>query len=328
MALSSTEGSYTDFAYTGGMQSATLPKKGLYKLEVWGAGGADGASSGAAGGYSVGYKVFEAGQLLYVCVGGAGGVGYNAQGIGGGYNGGGGGGGAPGYQGGGGGGGATHIANASGTLVDLAATTHIHLIAGGGGGGPTYLSNRPGGAGGGSSGAAASLASAGTQSSAGTGSGYNTSYTAGSFGQGGQGCPTYHDENNMGDSRASGGGGGGGLYGGGGGGGDSWGASGGAGGSGYIGGVPAVTFKNSTYSPSTTQGGGSAAGNSGKARITFVSASELPINYNGTVLQELYFNGVKIESCIYNGTTLFVRKIKNILRRVKACFTFAERGLS
>lgn len=100
--------SYTkDFNYTGGVQTYTIPESGTYNLEVWGAqggnaaGGAD--SLGGKGGYSSGKKYFNAGDVVYVYVGGQGTY-SSALGTGGGYNGGGHGG-----PGGYGGGGMTHI---------------------------------------------------------------------------------------------------------------------------------------------------------------------------------------------------------------------------
>lgn len=76
MAISSTVGSYTDYAYTGGMQSMKAPINGIYRLECWGAGGGQSSASesdenrvGGAGGYSVGYIRLNAGDQIYVCVG-------------------------------------------------------------------------------------------------------------------------------------------------------------------------------------------------------------------------------------------------------------------
>ena len=76
MALSGTVGSYSEFNYTGGVQSINVPVDGIYKLEVWG-----GCSFlensvmepqwGARGGYSVGYKKLKKNDVLYVCCGGA-----------------------------------------------------------------------------------------------------------------------------------------------------------------------------------------------------------------------------------------------------------------
>lgn len=71
------EGTVTNFTYTGGVQSFTAPKKGTYKLEVWGAQG--GGQNGGQGGYSSGYVTLEAGQTIYIQVGGQGGKGTHAE---------------------------------------------------------------------------------------------------------------------------------------------------------------------------------------------------------------------------------------------------------
>ena len=89
----------TNFSFTGNVQSFTAPRKGTYKLEVWGAQG--GGKEGGTGGYSSGLVTLEAGQTIYIQVGGQGKPGTEAKkhrgnlepgtGIGGagGYNGGG-----------------------------------------------------------------------------------------------------------------------------------------------------------------------------------------------------------------------------------------------
>ena len=81
MAITTSKGSYQDYAYTGGMQSVTIPHDGIYKFEVWGAGGSNSALHGSGnygnnyntngkGGYSVGYKLCKKGEVYYICVGG------------------------------------------------------------------------------------------------------------------------------------------------------------------------------------------------------------------------------------------------------------------
>ena len=50
MAITTSKGSYQDYAYTGGMQSVTIPHDGIYKFEVWGAGGTVYSPSTTAGG--------------------------------------------------------------------------------------------------------------------------------------------------------------------------------------------------------------------------------------------------------------------------------------
>ena len=135
------------FNYTGGVQTFTAPAAGTYHLQVWGAQG----GGGGKGGYSEGDVTLEEGEVLYICVGGAGGSGSGESGGGGGYNGG-----ARGGNGGwtqhlasdeyetptmrthfggaGGGGGATHIAtNNRGTLSAYNSYRgEVLLVAGGG----------------------------------------------------------------------------------------------------------------------------------------------------------------------------------------------------
>ena len=62
-----------DFSYTGGIQRLIIPVTGLYKLEIWGCIGASNDSEispPGKGGYSVGYKVLTAGDVLYIGGGG------------------------------------------------------------------------------------------------------------------------------------------------------------------------------------------------------------------------------------------------------------------
>ncbi len=220
-----------DFAYTGNVQTFDIPCDGLYKLEVWGAAG---AYYGGAGGYSIGHKVFAKDEKLYIVAGGVGGsTSYTNRGSGG-YNGGG-------YsygqekdgRGHGGGGGATHIAKVTGTLTTIGYNSFVTqgnglIVAGGGGGGYNDVGSvRGGSAGGGSS---------------------NLNST---FGKGTDAGSTWT------------GGGGGGFYGGNKGS-DYYGSY---GGSSWVGGVPEIEYKGTTYTPSTTVGGNS--GN-GKAKITLM----------------------------------------------------------
>ena len=55
MAITTSKGSYQDYAYTGGMQSVTIPHDGIYKFEVWGAGGSNSALHGS-GNYGNNYN--------------------------------------------------------------------------------------------------------------------------------------------------------------------------------------------------------------------------------------------------------------------------------
>lgn len=268
-------GEVLTFNYTGGMQQVTLTDKGLYRLRVWGGQGR--CSNGGKGGYATGYIEVTSPLTLYVCVG----QGYDGTNqINGGYNGGGTG---HDWYGDGqyvgfGGGGATHIAKVNGLLKDIGYTSFVTngngLLVGGGGGGSTR-NQRSGGTGGGTSGGQGQgdNQNPGTQTS-----GY-------AFGQGG-------------DANTDGGGGGGGLYGGSGGGYYSD----GSGGSGYIGGVPAITFKGTTYTPST---GNAAKSGQGMADITFVDKSSSIIGtLDGSPFESATFNGASVETITFNGTAI------------------------
>jgi len=121
--------------YTGTVDAISITKTGLYKLDVYGAGGAGlaGTGGGCKGGHSVGYTLLQKGTTIYACIGGAGVVAdkKTAQG---GYNGGGlgcpwlfnNGAAATGsaYSGGG----ASHIAVISGTLVQIGASRKNQIL--------------------------------------------------------------------------------------------------------------------------------------------------------------------------------------------------------
>lgn len=290
MAISNA-GDYQDFAYTGGVQAFTAPFKAVYKLEAWGAGGCS-LPGGGIGGYSAGYVQLAQGETIYICVGGAGSNGaggYNGGGYGTAQNG-----------NGGGGGGATHMARANGVLSAVA-VGHVFLIAGGGGGGSSKALNasysvvRYGGNGGGLEGGN------GEEGRDNDSGGRGTQTSGYAYGRGQDG----------GAGNGDGGGGGSGYYGG-------WHGlcttndgqyRGAGGGSGYIGGVPSFVYKSVTYAPSTTTGGGAAAGANGSARITAVKRMELPVIFNGTAIERLFFNGTEVMSLVFNGTKLFMRKL-------------------
>ena len=310
MAISSTVGSYTDYAYTGGMQSMKAPINGVYRLECWGAGGGQSSASesdehrvGGAGGYSVGYIRLNAGDQIYVCVGQRG-----ASRSDGGNR----------YNGGRdastdnnpaisygcyAGGGCTHMATATGELSSLASQkSAVLIVAGGGGSGRGWWSDSSlywgiGGNGGGTSGGAGvgqgTTAGAGGTQSSGAGFGYGGAASA---------------------DKATGGGAG--WYGG------MAHASGGGGGAGYIGGVPSFSYNGTAYSPATTNGNGSAVLTNGKARITLVAKTELPVRFNGTQLTKLIFNGTEVKSLIYNGQTIFARRCAACLRYLADRFGF------
>lgn len=314
MALTETEGSYQDFAYTGGMQSVTIPKAGVYKMEVWGAGGGNhnAGHAGGAGGYAVGYKLFAKGETVYVCVGQS----LSGQSASTAYNGGGNSIVAH-YDAGCAGGGCTHMATASGELKSLAGNPGTVLIVGAGGSGAGR--NFSGLQGGGTTGEGG-VTTDDTEGAGGTqvGGGWPgrsdiaNDGTYGAFGQGGTGCGWTNNSDIT--SPTTGSGGGGGWYGGGGGGCNSWSGCAGGGGSSYIGGVAAFTHLGTNYAPSTTLGGGKAGGVSGEARITFIKADVLPVVFNGTVLQRIVHNGTEVMRLIYDGLTLFMRKVKRCCR--------------
>jgi len=202
-----------NFSYTGNYQTWSVPYTGVYKLELWGAGGgADSTSIGTTGGYSYGEYTLTKGQNVYIYVGGQGAASTSG---GGGYNGGGNAGGSSGA-----GGGATDI-----RINGLALENRI-VVAGGGGGAGHQVALLPlsgAGAGGGLTGGIGYATTEATQTTYGTSVNGN-----GSLGQG---------ANHTGD----GGGGGGGYYGGGAGTADT----GGGGGSGYVGGITNGTTQTS-----------------------------------------------------------------------------------
>lgn len=229
-----------DFAYTGTVQEYVVPVTGLYKLEVYGAGATSTRATGKGGGVSIGYKKLKKGTKVYICCGGYVTGGSRA------YSG-------TGYNGGGGcicdwtnspsyassGGGATHIAFVSGTLSEIGKETFDKqgLIVAGGASGAFYwgsweLFDQGSYAGGGTTDA--------------TGGATQTSGYA--FGVGISLKSTSDHEY----------GGGGGYYGG----------KRNQGGSGWIDGVPAITYKNKTYAPSTSIGGNHGQG---KAKISYIA---------------------------------------------------------
>jgi hypothetical protein len=235
-----------EYDYTGNVQSFTVPVTGTYKLEVWGAQGGKEVRTAGYGGYSHGEIKLNQGDILYICIGGAGKVssdGCKSSPLTAGYNGGG--------YGQSGGGGATHISTTNrGVLKNYVSNQNEVLIVAGGGGGNDSAGD--GGTGGGLEGSDAvnngsEGGSGGNRTFGGTG------IESGTFGQGGNIGTTDDD---------SAGGGGGGWYGGG--------SSatvnngGGGGGSGHLG--------SSLISGTTGMQNGVRSGD-GYARITFVSAN-------------------------------------------------------
>lgn len=263
------------FNYTGSVQTFTIPHSGKYKLEVWGAqGGGRGSDNTGKGGYSKGTKVFKAGEVINIYVGGAG---WNSGGSG--WNGGG----KSGYSGCFGGG---------ATDIRYGGTGLNNRIIVAGGGGSVGASNRPGGSGGGTNGIAASGGygtggQAGTQTAGGAGYSSNTT-TKGKLGVGGNGIAY---------SSGYGGAGGGGYYGGAGvypdGSGDD--DRGGGGGSGYIGGVQegqTIAGNASMPNPDNPSANMTGKTNAGVAVITLLEKySNTSINVNGQYKEgEVYIN--------------------------------------
>lgn len=300
---------YKDFVYTGECEEYTIPKTGLYVLEVWGAQGGIGGNAsnvqnipGGMGGYSNGTVSLNKGEKIYVCVGGQGNSAKGTQTAEGGFNGGGS---IPinttsssssSYHGSGGG--ATDIRIGSNAL-------YSRIIVAGGGGGSGGAGNAgyamPGAYGGGATGGKSADTNGrtsgygGTQTVGGIYGCYETGVgcgTSGIFGIGG--TPGINSSNSW-----SSGGGGGGWYGGGGGG---AGGPAGGGGSGFVltaptsVNVPSGYILGSQYylSDAQTISGNSSmptydktstiVGNSGNghAKITYINI-ELELNGNEEV---------------------------------------------
>lgn len=232
-----------EFTFTGSVQSVTIPSKGLYKLEVWGAEGSDSYYTSGKGGYSIGYVLLNRNDVLYVAVGGKA-IAFNGGCINRTTN--------P-YASntmyGGGGGGATHIAKVNGQLSSIGYTSFVTngnglIVAGGGGGGSKYQRPYDG---------LPDEYCAGTSGGGLSGGGSRGGTQSGGFAFG------------QGQDTGYGGYGGGGLYGG------YLGSNpenGAGGGSGYIGGVPELTYRGNTYTPSTTNG---VRSGNGKAKITKIA---------------------------------------------------------
>jgi len=176
----------TNFDYTGGEQTYTVPVDGYYLLESWGAQGGNTIQKiGGYGGYSAGIVYLKSSTTLYINVGGKGlGDGTHTARKGG-YNGGGD---ATSDGDGntrqGSGGGATHIAMQTGLLSSLSNNIDsILIVAGGGGGASANAAIMPvsGGAGGGFKGTSGETYVEGSFICTGTGGTQTTGYL---FGQG------------------------------------------------------------------------------------------------------------------------------------------------
>ena len=272
-------GDSVTFDYTGSIQTFSVTNTGLYKLEVWGAKGGSFQrysymAEGGNGGYSVGYIKLERDAKLYVVVGGN--NGYNGGGSSCNYYD------DPYTRIGASGGGATHIAKVTGRLSDIGKTSFDQnglIVAGGGGGGfygsaYTSLVWGRGGAGGGTSGGTSARTHWQDVGGMNTANG-GTQVGGNAFGLGG--------------SNSSGSGGGGGYFGG-----YTGSNTCGGGGSGYIGGVPSITYRGITYSPSTTQGTNNGQG---KATITLIAKTNVYVGENPA---DVYLGSTNIDS-IYLG---------------------------
>lgn len=287
-------------AYT--VSAFTAPIKGVYRFELKGSGGAKGSGSvdgytahdrrsGGDGGSTDGYLLLEKGQTVYI---GAGGTCS-----------------------------AAFVSSANGAKLSAINKNNLYFVAGGGGQGGAFGENNvgtgynctatEGGKGGGASGAASSDGGkGGTQSAGGAAGGSAIRYegAAGTYGTGGSGAGA-----DWGKYRAVGGRGGDGLYGGGGGhaythtnyapeSARGWG---GGGGSGYVK-AATLTVRDRTYTSSTKQGGGAVSDSNGSVKVTYFARADLPIRFDGSIVERLFFNGTEIGSLVYNGAKVFMRR--------------------
>lgn len=259
----------------------TAPKKGIYQFVLRGSSGQlqrSWSQSGnpGDGGYTVGYLLLEAGQVVYVGAGGP----LSAA----------------------------FVSSVSGSALKNIAAGYLYFVAGAGGGNGNSSNGggAHGGAGGGLSGADGGLSGAEVSSNyghPGTGGTQTSGYAYG------VGSDLGGYENKW-DTSFWAGYGGDGFYGGTSGGG----FSGGAGGSGYI--HTTYCYAGSkTFTNSTQQGGGASMGGSGSVTVTYYAKSELPVIFNGTTLEKIIFNGTEIGSLVYNGTKLFFERLRRRWRR-------------
>ncbi len=312
----------TNFDYTGGEQTFTVPISGTYKLETWGAQGGNYSSyTPGYGGYSTGNIKLNNNDKLYVNIGGKG-----TQSLGG-YNGGG-----STDLSAGGGGGATHIATTSGLLSVLEKKKiNILIVSGGGGGSGSFNSFRGGSAGGflGSKAGGTSPGNGGTQTTGGDiPNYYGPTATGGGLGLFGIGGNGGHE---TAYSQASGAGGAG-FYGGSGGGARD---GGGGGGSSYIGNT-LLTEKSmycynctesteestktiSTTCVNSTPTENCAKSGNGYARITLINGKNSITQLTSTTIeaQDKLNKSVEVSN---NGMTCSL-KIKKISRTEKKVYT-------
>ncbi|MDR2658750.1 MAG: InlB B-repeat-containing protein [Spirochaetaceae bacterium] len=135
------------FNYTGSVQTWKVPADGIYKIEVWGAGGI-GLDKGGQGGYISGNISLDKGKELYIYCGGQGGKADNHVAISGGWNGGGANGGERPGNSGGAGHGATDVrilkADPKKDPSDDIASLGSRIIVAGGGGGAGWSASKDG----------------------------------------------------------------------------------------------------------------------------------------------------------------------------------------
>jgi hypothetical protein len=276
------EGEYT-------VSSFTAPRKGVYRFELKGSGGTAGRSAGGSGGMTDGFLLLEKDETVFIGAGGSCSAAFVSFGSG-------------------------------AKLSDVARDSLLFVAGAGGAGGRSgnaYVDQTvmtAGGNGGGMSGADAEEGGKGAMQSAG-GDGYGAKVDGtppgdGAYGAGGAGGEDFETEIGW----AYGGRGGDGYFGGGGGAADAVTNSmtgktgmfgyGGGGGSGYIKSA-VLKVHDKTYTSQTQQGGGAHSGERGNVQVTYYARAELPILFNGAVVERLVFNGVEVMSLVQDGNVLF-----------------------
>ena len=303
----STMGEYT-------VSTFTAPRKGIYRFDLKGSGGATGAkskggysvsgagkyerASGGIGGKTTGYLLLEKGETVHVGCGGTCS--------------------------------AAFVSSSTGTTLANVKKANLYFVAGAGGQGGTYVDDinstgyncyaTAGGNGGGTSGKAGASYSSnvggggGTQSAGGVAGGDSSDAKGsnGAYGTGGSNDKAYAQYGG-GAYLGIGGRGGDGYYGGGSG--QAYVAdnaarsNGGGGGSGYVK-TASFVHGETEYKSSTSEGSGAAAGKKGSIVVTYYARAELPVTFNGTKLEKIIFNGTEITSLIFNGTKLFFERMK------------------
>lgn len=312
-SITYTPGTSSEGAYT--VDSFTAPKKGVYRFVLKGSGGtvysqfnASGIDTtrfnlptwpkpGGTGGKTDGYLLLDKGQKVYV---GAGGTCS-----------------------------AAFVSTVNGSNLAEISSGNLYFVAGAGGAGGAFYDNlnkttwncihSEGGNGGGSTGGNSSPGGyGGTQSGAGAAGSEadNKSGISGAYGKGGASVSANSGGNLY--YGAISGRGGDGYYGGGSGhvhaSNKTGRGYGGGGGSGYVK-TGTLTVNGKTYTSTTTQGGGAASNAIGSVQVTYYARAELPIRFDGSVVERLVYNGTEIASLVFNGTKLFFERIK---RRIVA----------